>query len=133
MDLNAAIRRVVDKYAHRPNVDKAKHFTLVLLKGRLITVGWNKELNPQADRRINRSEYTRHAEIHALRRLMAHLRNSPRPSLPRYTFFNVRLDKMGQYQLARPCATCWKVLGAAGISKVYYTTGQPEIGRCRPV
>lgn len=94
-----------------------KHGAVVVRGGSVLSVGvnkWkNKELPPTSPDVYN-PNITVHAEIDALSRV-----KDARGT----TIYVARVTKLGEERFSRPCPRCEKVLVAAGVKRVVYTTG----------
>lgn len=110
--------KIATKYFHLPTVKKSKHFSFILLRGKLYTWGWNQRL--QLDD-VNNHQYTRHSEAHAIDRLNAELRNRRDTSFSKFTIVNVRINRLGTITESYPCYSCLKLITTLGFKHVYCT------------
>jgi deoxycytidylate deaminase len=102
-----------------------KHFSFILRKNNIISVGWNKpfKTHPQANKYGYKFNAI-HAELAAILKF-----DKPVSQLRYHTMVNVRLDKQGKIKLSRPCETCQRVLSSFVVGEVWYSTNE-EIFKC---
>lgn len=94
-----------------------KHGAVVVRGGSVLSIGVNKWKNkdvPPTAPDVYNPNITVHAEVDALSRV-----KDARGA----TIYVARVTKLGEERFSRPCPRCEKVLIAAGIKRVIYTTG----------
>jgi deoxycytidylate deaminase len=95
-----------------------KHFSFILRKNNIISVGWNKpfKTHPQANKfgyRFN----SIHSELDSILKF-----DKPVNQLRNHIMVNIRLDKQGRIRMSRPCETCQRVLSSFLVGEVWYST-----------
>lgn len=101
---------------------RSKHFSYLCQGNHIICHGYNRnrKTHPLAQK------YYRYPFIHS--ELSAILRFPDRPvELKQCTLYNIRVNKVGQILLSRPCKNCQRLLLDFGIAKVFYSN---EFGYC---
>jgi len=95
---------------------RCKHFSFIVLRNKIISVGYNTtRTNPMAEK--FEYEYpTTHSELAAILNLQMP------PSVIRYCkLINVRIDKDGKLMLSRPCKHCMRLLQTFVFDEVWYS------------
>jgi deoxycytidylate deaminase len=97
------------------------HFSFLCNKSKIIAVGWNDV--SWTSIKINKEiiKYPLggiHSEAHAIKRLKRF------DEAPYLTLVNVRLNHKKELRNSKPCEYCMKIINAAGIRKVYYSTNE---------
>jgi len=108
------------------------HTTFAFRKGKLLAIGVNKPRhthpkNLEFDYRSMREVPSKktasvigtHSEMICLLRLGFE-------DVSRITFFNVRIDRNGEANLARPCSGCLHALQSLNFRKLYFTNSKGE-------
>lgn len=103
-----------------PN-SRFKHFTYICKRRQIVSYGWNSKKTDPAAAKYKYFGGSRHSELHAIF-------NFPydRSLLSRYTFYNVRINNLGEVALSRPCHICRDVLNLFGITRLLYTNSEGE-------
>jgi len=100
---------------------RQKHFTFILLKKRVISVGYNLSFktHPLAGRYGYRFNNI-HSELKAIQ-------NFPYPVslLPKFTFVNIRIMANGMLGMSKPCKCCQKLLLDFNCTQLWYSTKNP--------
>lgn len=98
------------------------HFSFIVKRNKVISIGWNnKRKTHAANRRFNyRFDYP-HSELVAINGFPY-----SKDELPYFTLINVRIGRVGDILISRPCPHCYNLLKLLGISSVYYTTNKGE-------
>jgi hypothetical protein len=101
------------------------HSTFIYNKGKLLSIGTNnlKKLHrrnifgPYKGCKDNPEKYIAsiHSEIDAILKLGD-------SDFFKYVFINVRIDRNGRVNMAKPCPNCLNVLKMIGYKRLYYTT-----------
>lgn len=106
-------RKLIDLPDRRSN----KHFSFLILKNRIISVGYNLSFttHPIAHKYGYRFD-TIHSELKCIR-------NFPlSPSyLEKCTLINIRIMNDGSLGISKPCSKCHQLLRDFNISSVYFT------------
>jgi deoxycytidylate deaminase len=107
---------------------RLKHGAILIKGGNVVNVAFNKPDFTSFGNRF-RNNYTcggatTHAEIGAILGLA-------RSSTEGATVFVVRVNKLGEYRMSKPCPMCEEVLKFVGVKKVVYTTGEDTMGEHR--
>lgn len=98
-------------------VGRAKHFSFLLRKGRVVSVGWNQADKTHPIAKRYGSHYASiHSELHCLLNYHGPLEHC--------VMINVRLSKIGLPRMSKPCKTCQLMLRAYRLSKVLFTNTQ---------
>ncbi len=95
---------------HPKNVKTATCMAFVVRRGKVVAVGYNRRVFPNAEK------FSQHAEIAAIRKAGMRARGS--------SIYVLRFKKDGTYGLAKPCLNCSRVIERVGIVRVYYSTEQ---------
>ena len=102
----------------------------VVYKHRLISSGCNCKVTHPKQRELNRERFDedtihhwKHAELDALLPLM----NRKNVEWNKVKLYIYREMKDGTKALAKPCASCQKLINELGIKKIYYTTNDGYI------
>lgn len=91
-----------------------QHGAVLEKNGNVLALGANRSRNnPVFVTTIEKSEYSYHAEIQALKR--------HRGSAEGATLYVARTGKLGNPADSKPCRSCQQTLDAAGIKRVIYT------------
>lgn len=106
---------VAKNLIHLPN-GRSKHFSFVIRKNNIVSVGWNdsSRTHPLAARFGYKYPYI-HSELSAILNFND-LQNSHK-----YKFLNIRFNT-GRLDIARPCSKCQKLLTHYGFYDVTYST-----------
>jgi tRNA(Arg) A34 adenosine deaminase TadA len=97
---------------------RAKHFSFVVRKHRLLSLGWNMttKTHPMA-KRFGQEEWPYiHSELMAVR-------NFPYPpaELDRCVLINTRIGLDKKIRMSKPCDCCRRLIAAFGFREVWYT------------
>ena len=121
MDLSRRDERMIALAAQAAQFSNAKfHLGAVVAAKKAVGVGYNWNRNPPTIH----WESAQCAEMRALRDA------GPLATIGA-TVYVVRVNRDGQYRLARPCDNCQTQLTLARVSKVIYTIGSNEYGMMR--
>ena len=102
-----------------------KHAAGLIKNGKLIDYGYNSN---RTNYKINGKKFLQcslHAEIGVIRRLIYNLKKNNKLNnrkMNKYTLIVVRKN----YSNSLPCKHCFNLIKHSGISKIYYTNGEPE-------
>lgn len=94
---------------------KQKHGAIIYKSGRVLAVGVNSTRNEHPTMEIDKTEYTFHAEISAMR--AAHLVHE----FDGTTLYVARINRRGNAVFSGPCSDCMHSIIAAGIKRVVFT------------
>lgn len=101
---------------------RRQHGAVVVRGGRVLAVGVNRWRNRHTVIVPVQDEYnltiSYHAEAEALSRVS---------DATGATIYIARIDAQGRPRFSRPCENCAKLLEAAGVKRVIYTTDQHEV------
>lgn len=118
LELQKRIRKVVLSLKDCPNSRK-KHYTFIVLRSKIISVGWNNgwKTHPLAGKHGHRFNST-HSEIAALSNFQY-----PVSHLKHFEIVNVRLLNDSGYNLgmSKPCLNCEAMLIGLGVAGVWYS------------
>jgi hypothetical protein len=115
--LNRLVERS-KKLAMKISHDGNRHFSFVLDGRQVLSIGINNILKTHSLSFTVRPQWPFiHSEAHAIKSFPL----AP-ACLEGLAMFNVRLNKLGEVRLSKPCKFCQKLLGVFGISEVYFTT-----------
>lgn len=104
------------------------HFATLCKRNRIITVGQNQLYIPSPKaiyfgkkfRTPRKIEFPFiHAEVDCISKAWSrvHIDSS-------YTLVSIRLNRWGEFRLAKPCDDCWAVINGLGVRDVYWTTDE---------
>mgnify|MGYP000893545715 CR=1 FL=1 len=102
-----------------------KHAAGLIKGGKLIDYGTNSN---RSNYSINGKKFLQcslHAEIGVIRRLIYNLKKNNKLNIrkmSKYTLIVIRKN----FSNSLPCKHCSRVIKQSGISKIYYTNGEPE-------
>lgn len=103
-------------YIAQTSTERHKHGAVLYKSGRVLSVGINAHRNKHPTMEIEFADYTRHAEIHALRATGYGL------GIVGATLYVVRANvRLGTFMFSKPCAPCEQALKANGIKRVVYS------------
>ena len=107
---------------------RLKHGAILIKGGNVVNVAFNKPNFSSFGNRFRNNytcgDATTHAEIGAILGLA-------RSATVGATVFVVRVNKLGEYRMSKPCPMCEEVLKFVGVKKVVYTTGEDTMGEHR--
>lgn len=109
-----------DATLHADPVGGSRHAAAIVYKGRVLTVGTNKEKSHPLCREYqeNKSRIYLHAEMDAVIRCM-NLHGSE--ILNGSSLFVLRRTKGNRVGFSKPCPACSKLLEVVGIREIYYS------------
>lgn len=104
---------LLDMVSHNKN----KHFSFIVKRSKIVSFGWNQpnKTHTMAAKFGYKFPYI-HSELSAIK-------NFPHPNshLDGLTLINVRIDKRGKINMAKPCKNCMNLIRFFGIRQVIYT------------
>ena len=94
---------------------RRKHFTFILLRNKILSVGWNhnRKTNPIS---VNHRFSKIHSEIHALTKF-----RDNKAVLKKCSMVNIRLLCNGSLALSKPCEDCQKELNNYVFKCIWFT------------
>src|SRR5690348_10342880 len=100
-----------------PNSRRAKHFSFILIRNKIVSMGWNMgfKTHPIAHKMGHRYDSI-HSELHSINKFPY-----PTAILAKCKLFNVRVNKKGKVRLSKPCLKCQKLLSTFNFREVWYT------------
>jgi hypothetical protein len=100
-----------------PNSRRAKHFSFILIRNKVVSMGWNMgfKTHPLAHKMGHRYDSI-HSELHCIKKFP-----HPVSELARCKLFNVRVNRKGKVRLSKPCLKCQKLLEIFNLREVWYT------------
>jgi len=95
---------------------RSKHFSFLVLRNNIISVGWNNSLktHPLANKFGHRFNGI-HSELSVIKN------NNDNFLLPHLSLINIRFLRNGKLGNSKPCIPCQTMLDHFGIKKVFYT------------
>ena len=112
--------RFAIKYAFLSENERAKVGAVLFKGNKLISGSWNNTRKTHPD-----SPY-RYQAIHAE---FGALKGNWKFDVPGSTLLVARVDINGKLKIAKPCSLCEKLLVAAGVKKIFYTTRDGAVAR----
>lgn len=112
--------RFAIKYASVSANERAKVGAVLFKGNKLISGSWNDTRKTHPD-----SPY-RYQAIHAE---FGALLGNYKYDVVNATLFVARVDLHGKLKIAKPCDLCEKLVRAAGIKKIFYTTREGQVAR----
>ena len=116
------------RVASNSTYGRLMHGAILIKGGNVVNVAFNKPDFTSFGNRFRNNytcgDATTHAEIGAILGLA-------RSATAGATVFVVRVNKLGEYRMSKPCPMCEEVLKFVGVKKVVYTTGQDTMGEHR--
>lgn len=112
--------RLIDyasKYAHK-SVGKNIHVSLLVIRNKVISAGFNNYLKTHPKGPINRLQFL-HSELDCIRRFNFRENNISRATLYNFRFSRRNLNKL---LLSKPCLECDKLCNVFGIRKIIYSS-----------
>jgi len=102
---------------HYCPVGDQKHFSFIVLRNKVISIGWNNKVKSNP---LNQKYGYRYDKPHS--ELIA-IKNFPYPNkeLSRHTLVNVRIGRANDVIMCKPCMYCQNLLKTFNIKEVYYT------------
>lgn len=88
---------------------------IIVRSGRVLSTGANRLKNTPSEI-IPRSAWSTHAEEDCIRQLPEKARGR------RLTMYVARVNRQGEWRLARPCQRCWTSAVNAGVTRIVYST-----------
>jgi deoxycytidylate deaminase len=104
--------------SHKHIVDTPqRHFSFILLKGKLISIGWNEawKTHPLAAKFGHRFSAI-HSELASIKNMQKNW-----SVLPKCKLVNVRIKPNGTVGLSKPCKYCRRLLADFEVGEVYYS------------
>jgi deoxycytidylate deaminase len=104
------------------NFSKRKHFSFILYKRRIMSIGINDELctHPKA-KEFGFKYYRIHSELSSI------IRFPEKPILlAKCTLINVRLSRTGTVMISHPCKNCKRLISSFNFKRVFYTNVEGE-------
>lgn len=104
---------------------KKRHYTFLVRRNKVITIGQNSKTSTHPLALYYNYEYFYiHSELDVIRKL-------PKLSdLPKLKVFNVRVNRVGETHLARPCKYCRNMLSLLGVKEVIYSIQNHKFKVC---
>lgn len=100
-----------------PNAYSNKHFSFILMKRRVVSIGWNLTFHthPMAKKYGHRFSSI-HSELKAIQ-------NFPYPPamLSKCKIVNIRIMKDGSLGIAKPCRFCTRMIKELNIKETWFT------------
>jgi deoxycytidylate deaminase len=94
------------------------HVSFITRRNTIICYGFNDILKTHPmSKRFGYPNENIHSELAAIKNF-----SLPVSELKKYTLFNVRIDRNGQFNNSKPCKNCRRMLEYFGIKKVYFST-----------
>lgn len=101
---------------------KSQHISFIIKRNTIICWGRNQKFKttPLA-RKFNYRFFAIHSELNCIS-------NFPYPirKLPKYRIVNVRIRKLGDVGISKPCLICQRMLYSFGVREIYYTIGNGD-------
>lgn len=99
-----------------------KHFSFIIRKSEILSIGWNSysKTHPETVKWGYPWRY-RHSEIHAIIKFSGRMEE-----LKKCRLFNVRVNRLGEVGMSRPCKYCGPMLIEFGFREVLYTNSKGE-------
>lgn len=94
-----------------------RHGAIVVKGGKIVGFGFNKSNHTQFGQRFrcpNKGHATMHAEINAILGL-------PRSTTEGADIYIVRVNKVHQWRMSKPCPMCEEALRFVGVKRAFYT------------
>ena len=109
--------------ANRSSYGKIRHGAVLVKGGTIINSSYNKDKFSSFGNRFRRQGLgpaTHHAELGCILGV-------DKSKTTGATVYVVRINKLGQYRLSKPCPMCHEILKFCGVKKVVYTKNEHEI------
>jgi tRNA(Arg) A34 adenosine deaminase TadA len=105
------------------NDSRYKHFSFILHKKRIVSVGWNNtnKSHPIAKKYGHRFN-SRHSEVHAVSKFPYRIKK-----LRDCVIVNIRLTKKGKIAISKPCRFCQQFLAEIRIKEVWFTNDNERL------
>jgi deoxycytidylate deaminase len=115
------IKRAIDiAYSLNVHSGKSKHFSFIVRKNSIVSVGWNKILKTHPIANKYNYPYNKiHSELDSIINFDGDL------SKNKYEMLNIRIGMDGRMKMSRPCKNCRALLNDYGLNNVTYSN---EIG-----
>jgi len=99
-----------------------KHFSFIVRKREIISIGWNSyvKTHPEAIKWGFPFRY-RHSELHAIIKFPDKI-----GEIRKCQLYNVRVNRLGEVGMSRPCRYCLPMVLDFGFKKIHYTNGEGE-------
>lgn len=124
--LNHAIRCSLDNLKKHPMYQARRwlHYSFIVQSNKIIEWGMNRAGEPPVHfgyhARIEDNEPKIHAELDAWRKAKLLLKHGES-----FDILNIRLNRLGQFRLSKPCVCCFTVMRELGCKTFYYSS---EVG-----
>ena len=115
--------RLAQNMASNSNYGKIKHGAVLIKGGSIIKAAFNKDKFSAFGERFRQQgcgPATHHAELGCVAGV-------DRSKTAGANIFVVRVNRMGELRLSKPCPMCHDVLKFTGVKKVYYSTNEGTI------
>lgn len=114
--LQTKIAHTISSLSYIFENDRQRHFTLVYKRRKLLVIGVNykDETHPLA-KKFNFWDDKIHSELDAIRQF------KDKNGLSELIFVNVRVNRVGDFLMAKPCKNCQELLRVFGIRRIYYS------------
>ena len=95
---------------------RIKHFSFLMSKGQVISVGWNNmfKTHPLAKQYGHRF-HSIHSELHCITKCQQEIDEIKKPYM-----VNIRINKYNKLRNSRPCVNCIELLCDYGVFEVVY-------------
>lgn len=117
--------KIIKQTIHNINIPKGKnkHFSFLLYKNRIVSVGYNNyyKFHPES-RKLGYGPKSMHSELDALINFKGNKNN-----IRKCTLVNVRINRFFKLGISKPCGHCMHLIKQIGLNKVYFTDHSGEL------
>lgn len=119
--INVVLKTARDKLDNHPQTGHWMHYSFIIQYNKLIEWATNLNYDPPLHygyrTRINDINYKPkiHSEIASYKKAKGILKKDY------FEIINIRLNKMGELRLSKPCVCCYEILKALGCRSFYYS------------
>jgi tRNA(Arg) A34 adenosine deaminase TadA len=101
---------------------KTRHVSFLVRRNKILSVGWNSKIKSHPlSHKFKYWNGSVHSELHAITRFRGSVSDISTCDL-----WNVRIDRIGDIRLSKPCIKCMKLLIAFKVRNIYYTNNLGE-------